>query len=307
MKKIIYSLAIMSVLVGSGATQVYALSPTPYTPIIRAVGPTSATVAVSEAGRVLLQQEEISRTYFEYYETQQVCVMIYPTPPECLPKKTTRGALSVTLSDLKPNTNYTVSYKRDNEIACVTTPCPGNGFQSPTTTFTTSTASTTPIFLRNMRLGHRGADVTALQQILVNKGYLLVNPTGFYGIMTMRAVSQYQRNDMHISPTGTVGPKTRAALNAIQGEGSTEETFTGAITAVSTGCFADGECSVSVDGKKVVTTIGWSQATVGSIRGRITDIGSLENQIGASAKVYAKKTTDGYTLYGNADYYIEVL
>ena len=88
---------------------------------------------------------------------------------------------------------------------------------------------------------------------------------------------------------------------------NTEEFFSGTIQSVSTSCFSDGECSVTIDGKKVVTTIGWSQAVVGSIKGTVSSIGEIEtNKIGASAKVYAKKTTDGYTLYGNSAYYIEV-
>jgi hypothetical protein len=66
---------------------------------------------------------------------------------------------------------------------------------------------------------------------------------------------------------------------------------------------------VTIDGKKVVTTIGWSQQIVGSIKGSVNSIGDIEtSKIGARAKVYARKLSDGsYTLYGNANYYIEVL
>jgi hypothetical protein len=87
-------------------------------------------------------------------------------------------------------------------------------------------------------------------------------------------------------------------------------TFTGTISTVDTGCFADAVCSVTVDGKKVILVTGMrlgAPEEVGTLKG-VASIGDLEAKIGSSAKVYAAKTTDGeYTLYGNTDYYVEVL
>jgi hypothetical protein len=83
------------------------------------------------------------------------------------------------------------------------------------------------------------------------------------------------------------------------------EKFEGIITAYSTACFADGECSITVDGKKVVTTLGWTQMTVGAVTG-VPDFGSVGQKIGSRAHVYAKKTDDGYTLYGSTEYYVRV-
>ena len=301
-----HCLLILLLILITGSAGATAL-PSSNQPIVTAITATTATVSVSSVAYATMSSEEESRLYFHYYETEQVCIMIYPTPENCKPKMTTPGVLSTTLTNLKPNTSYTVVYKHDNTIRCITTPCPENGFESSPTTFTTKAgvSSSVGMYLRDLKIGSKGEDVIALQTMLREKGYLISPSTGYYGALTRAAVRLYQKNDMKISPTGTVGPKTRAHL-----QGSTqvqEETFSGKITAVSTACFADGECSVLVDGKKVVTTIGWRQGPVGSIKGTVSDIGTLESRIGTNVKVFAKKTTDCYTLYGDYKYYIEVL
>ncbi len=85
-----------------------------------------------------------------------------------------------------------------------------------------------------------------------------------------------------------------------------KDTFSGTLTEVNTGCFADGECYAVVGGKHVTLTIGWSQETVGSVVGA-PSIGDLESYIGETATVYAKPLPDGtFTLYGNASYYLAV-
>lgn len=278
------------------------------TPYVSAV--TSTTAAVSVPGGMLdtFSSEQKAGIYFEYYQTQQVCIAIYPTPEYCLPKKSIKGQTSVILRDLKPATAYTVSYKIDNTIACIQAPCPGNEVQSGYTEFTTLAGTgTSGSFSRNLGLGARGSDVTMLQDLLREKGYFNRASTGYFGYVTYRSVQNFQRSQ-NIIQTGFVGPLTRAVLNGFSVNAGTEEYFSGTIQAVSTGCFTDGECSVTIGGKKVVTMIGWSQMTVGSIKGSVNNIGDIQtSKIGSQANVYAKKTTDGYTLYGNANYYIEVL
>ena len=63
-----------------------------------------------------------------------------------------------------------------------------------------------------LTVGSTGAQVTALQERLISLGYLSGSVTGFYGTLTGQAVSKYQ-SAHGISPTGYVGPSTRAALN----------------------------------------------------------------------------------------------
>jgi peptidoglycan hydrolase-like protein with peptidoglycan-binding domain len=255
---------------------------------------------------------DLNSLYFEYYKTNQVCIAIYPTPVECLPKKTAPGVTSVKISDLVPNTSYTVVYKKDNTIRCITSPCPDNSFTSLSAEFKTSADDTgvtvvdKPLtFTKNFGYRARGVDVSKLQTLLIQRGFMTGNPTGYFGVNTLKAVKDLQRT-YNINPTGFIGVLTRTALgyetiNVVRGE-----YFEGKITDSSTGCYADGVCSISVDGKQVVTTIGWSRDIVGRIYGSINNVGDAENKIGTQVKVYASKTSEGYTLYGNKDFYIEV-
>jgi hypothetical protein len=85
------------------------------------------------------------------------------------------------------------------------------------------------------------------------------------------------------------------------------DTFTGTLTKVDTGCFADGECYIEVDGKKVTAIMGFSQEVAGSVMG-VEGFGDLESYIGKPVEVYAQDNSDGtYTLYGSAGFYIKVL
>jgi peptidoglycan hydrolase-like protein with peptidoglycan-binding domain len=144
--------------------------------------------------------------------------------------------------------------------------------------------------------------VRLLQEFLKKEGYFEGEVTGYFGVVTKKAVQEYQKS-LGISPTGFVGPFTRAKLVLELSE--VTERFSGKITAVSTACFADGICSVTIDGKTVVITVGRKQGAVGSLLG-VESIGDLEQKIGKTAEVYAKKTVDGYTLYGDTNYYVRV-
>ena len=85
------------------------------------------------------------------------------------------------------------------------------------------------------------------------------------------------------------------------------DTFTGTLEEVNTGCFADGECFVVVDGKHVTVLMGFSQETVGSVTG-VNGIGGLEAFIGQEVEVYAQDNSDGtYTLYGSEGFYVKPL
>ena len=86
----------------------------------------------------------------------------------------------------------------------------------------------------------------------------------------------------------------------------TTDTFSGKLEKVDTGCFADGECYVVVDGKHVTAIMGWSKETVGTIQG-VASFGDLADHIGEEVEVHALKKADGtYTLYGDANFYIKL-
>lgn len=85
------------------------------------------------------------------------------------------------------------------------------------------------------------------------------------------------------------------------------DTFEGTLQEVNTGCFADGECFIVVDGIHITTLMGWSRDTVGSVVG-VDGFGDLENHIGALIEVYAQDLSDGtFTLYGSDGFYIKLL
>ena len=84
------------------------------------------------------------------------------------------------------------------------------------------------------------------------------------------------------------------------------DTFSGTLEEVNTGCFADAECYVVVDGKHVTVLMGWSRDTVGSVLG-LDGIGDLETHIGEEVEVYAQDKSDGtYTLYGSEGFYVKL-
>jgi hypothetical protein len=69
-------------------------------------------------------------------------------------------------------------------------------------------------FQSNVGFGAHGSTVSALQQRLIDEGYLRLvhGPSGYYGLLTRNAVIRYQR-DHGILQTGFTGPVTRCNLN----------------------------------------------------------------------------------------------
>lgn len=79
----------------------------------------------------------------------------------------------------------------------------GGSVSMPATTFT-----------RDLSLGASGADVTALQNWLMSKGYAIpAGATGYYGAQTQSAVKAYQMAK-NLPATGYFGPLTRGAVAA---------------------------------------------------------------------------------------------
>ncbi|MGB9115097.1 peptidoglycan-binding protein [Bradyrhizobium sp.] len=81
---------------------------------------------------------------------------------------------------------------------------------APTTTFPTGA-----VFTHALTEGQSGADVTELQHVLIQQGFLGAgNDTGYFGPLTAKAVAAFQAAH-NIDPLGGVGPLTRAVLNAL--------------------------------------------------------------------------------------------
>jgi len=76
----------------------------------------------------------------------------------------------------------------------------------------TGTSSGSSVFTRRLEWGSSGADVKALQDFLIAKGYSLAGYTsGVYEDETVNAVQQYQASK-NIPTTGGLGPLTTAAV-----------------------------------------------------------------------------------------------
>ena len=62
---------------------------------------------------------------------------------------------------------------------------------------------------------YKNGEVSTLQDFLQSKGYLNSEPTGYFGLLTFKAVKDFQ-NANYITPTsGYVGPITRAKIKAL--------------------------------------------------------------------------------------------
>ena len=93
-----------------------------------------------------------------------------------------------------------------------------------------ATATTATTFTRDLTVGSTGADVSALQQILIDSGYLdIVTPTTYFGSMTKAALVKYQKEN-GISATGYFGPITRGFVNSTVTTTTTTTTTTTGIT-----------------------------------------------------------------------------
>ena len=91
---------------------------------------------------------------------------------------------------------------------------------------TTTTSTSSYQFTRDLTVGSTGADVTALQQLLINDGDLTAvsAPTGYFGVLTQTALGKFQAAN-GISPhAGYFGPITRAFVNSMNVSTSTTTT-----------------------------------------------------------------------------------
>lgn len=112
------------------------------------------------------------------------------------------------------------------------------------------------------------------------------------------------------SPAGVAGRDARGIVDLPSpADASTPirtATFTGMLERVDTGCFADGECYVIVDGRHVTAIMGWNGSTVGRVIG-VEGFGDLESKLGQPVQVFARQLDDGsFTLYGDEAYFIKV-
>ncbi|MDB5204847.1 MAG: hypothetical protein JWP09_875 [Candidatus Taylorbacteria bacterium] len=86
-----------------------------------------------------------------------------------------------------------------------------------------ATGASASTFTRSLTVGSKGADVTALQTWLNQKGYLAVAPTGYFGNLTKAAVAAFQAANGVTPAVGYFGPLTQAKWEMVAA-GSTGST-----------------------------------------------------------------------------------
>jgi len=64
----------------------------------------------------------------------------------------------------------------------------------------------------NLKYAMKGQEVTELQEFLLDKGFLNTTPSGFFGLLTLKAVKAYQASE-GLPSTGFVGAMTRQKIN----------------------------------------------------------------------------------------------
>lgn len=116
-----------------------------------------------------------------------------------------------------------------------------------------SSTSASVTFSKDLTLGSTGADVTALQNWLISKGFTIAaGATGYFGGQTQAALAKYQAS-VSISPaSGYFGPITRAKVNSAGGTGT--GTGTGTDTDTDTDSGLQGGAG-SVDTYTVISNI----------------------------------------------------
>jgi hypothetical protein len=130
-----------------------------------------------------------------------------------------------------------------------------------TVAFASVAAAQTYTFSANLMVGSTGADVVALQTALINAGHSIPaiaagGAKGYFGSQTKAAVMAYQATHISATPTGFVGPLTRAALN-----GGAMATVP---TTPATGCPAGYVCTPTVGTTPTTPTTSTNITTIGA-------------------------------------------
>lgn len=107
---------------------------------------------------------------------------------------------------------YTIHMKTKTFIFAIFAFSLITGFQNPVSAQVMNVCAP---YNYNFGIGKSGTDVVRLQQVLISRGYLAQGlSTGYYGSLTLVAVKKLQAAN-GISPTGFIGPITRALLPSL--------------------------------------------------------------------------------------------
>lgn len=109
---------------------------------------------------------------------------------------------------------------------------------------------------KDLTIGSKGADVTALQTWLVEEGYMVMPvgvPMGYFGTLTQKALAQWQAENAVTPAAGYFGPKTRGVIATLSSTGTGTGTLPAGCTSTAgysstTGAKCDGSTTGSTGG-----------------------------------------------------------
>ncbi len=129
---------------------------------------------------------------------------------------------------------------------------------------------------KDLTIGSKGADVTALQTWLVEEGYMVMPvgvPMGYFGTLTQKALAQWQAENAVTPAAGYFGPKTRGVIATLSSTVTPGGTLPAGCTSTAgysstTGAKCDGSTTGSTTGGTISTpgvegTLSATQSTSG--------------------------------------------
>ncbi len=122
-------------------------------------------------------------------------------------------------------------------------------------------------YTKDLTLGSKGADVTALQQMLINDGYLTAvsKPTGYFGALTQKALAAYQAAKGISPAAGYFGPKTRAFVNSMSVSTTAGTTSAGTTATVTTTSGAQTTSGVAAPASGLAVSVASNNPVAGSL------------------------------------------
>jgi hypothetical protein len=178
-----------------------------------------------------------------------------------------------------------------------------NSLQSQLTTTKTNTLNSYN-FTKDLTLGSKGSDVSALQQMLIDGGFLKISaPTGTFGPMTKVALGKWQAS-VGISPTsGYFGPKSRAFLaSSTTTTNTTTTTTTTTTTNYPAGCTSNTGFS-STTGASCAAVAYPAGCTSNTGFSSTTGLSCVATSTAPSTSTYGTLSTTNYPVSSNSTLY----
>jgi peptidoglycan hydrolase-like protein with peptidoglycan-binding domain len=119
------------------------------------------------------------------------------------------------------------------------------------------------------RDSNKNGEVSTLQDFLQSKEYFNSEPTGYFGLLTVKGVKAFQK-DNNIKPDGHVGPFTRAKIKAltcgtiIPPKGENGQEFKGYLSPIGSTTYMWGTHTLSISSDFVCSTTSCPQITPGN-------------------------------------------